>query len=99
MSHNVAVHRTASVVDGVYRRVQPGYATEILLNTHADVVAWEAAQQAVLDDKPNFLGEFTDATRADPTTCNKLDSIWNDDDTAYNYADGTNWRDAVGVIT
>ena len=41
----------------------------------------------------------TDATRPAATEFLPGTKIWNSDDVAYNYSDGTNWFDALGVLT
>lgn len=41
----------------------------------------------------------TDATRPSATLFFPGTGIWNTDDAAWNYSDGTNWRDAVGALT
>ena len=45
------------------------------------------------------LAVFSNATRPDPTTQPIGTAIFNTDDKAPNYSDGTDWRTAVGVIT
>jgi hypothetical protein len=42
---------------------------------------------------------FTDLTRPLPADWPLFAAIWNTDDNALNWTDGTNWRDAAGVIT
>ena len=42
---------------------------------------------------------YTDATRPAATTFLAGTRIWNSDDSAYNYSDGTNWVDAMGGLT
>jgi len=42
---------------------------------------------------------FTDLTRPLPADWPLFGAIWNTDDNALNWTDGTNWRDAAGVIT
>lgn len=42
---------------------------------------------------------FTNITRPLPADLPVLSTIWNSDDNAMNWTDGTNWRDAQGVIT
>lgn len=42
---------------------------------------------------------FADATRPAPAAWPLYGAIWNTDDNALNWTDGTNWRDAAGVIT
>lgn len=42
---------------------------------------------------------YDNATRPSPTVVPLFTSIWNTDDDAPNYSDGTNWRDAAGIIT
>lgn len=44
-------------------------------------------------------GEFTNASRPDPSTVSRGTRIWNLDSNAPEYSDGTNWRDADGNIT
>ena len=41
----------------------------------------------------------TDATRPDASTFLPGTSIWNSDDSAYNYSDGTKWVNALGALT
>ncbi len=43
--------------------------------------------------------ECTDADRPAADTFLRGTGIWNTDDNAYNYSDGTNWRDAQGALT
>ena len=42
---------------------------------------------------------FTSAARPDPSSVPLFTWIYNIDDNAPNYSDGTNWRDAAGLIT
>lgn len=42
---------------------------------------------------------YADATRPAPADWPIFSAIWNTDDNALNWSDGTNWRDAAGVIT
>jgi len=42
---------------------------------------------------------FADLTRPAATAWPIFAAIWNTDDLALNWSDGTNWRDAAGVIT
>ena len=42
---------------------------------------------------------FTNATRPAPAAVPLFTWIFNTDDAAPNWSDGTNWRDATGVIT
>jgi hypothetical protein len=41
----------------------------------------------------------TDANRPSATTFLAGTKVWNTDDAAYNYSDGTAWRDAIGALT
>lgn len=41
----------------------------------------------------------TDATRPAASTFLPGTGIWNTDDGAYNFSDGTNWLDALGALT
>jgi hypothetical protein len=41
----------------------------------------------------------TDATRPAATEFLPGTRIWNTDDNAFNYSDGTSWYNAVGVLT
>jgi hypothetical protein len=43
--------------------------------------------------------EFSNVTRPSPSTYPVGGMIWNTDDEAPNFSDGTNWRDAMGTIT
>jgi hypothetical protein len=42
---------------------------------------------------------YTNITRPSATLYPVGAGIWNTDDSAYNYSDGTAWRDSVGVLT
>lgn len=42
---------------------------------------------------------YTDATRPSATLFLPGTGIWNSDANAWQFSDGTNWRDAVGVLT
>lgn len=42
---------------------------------------------------------YDNAGRPDATTVPTFSSIWNTDDSAPNYSDGTQWVDAAGVAT
>ena len=42
---------------------------------------------------------YTDSTRPSAALFLAGTRIWNTDDNAYNYSDGTNWRDAQGGLT
>ena len=44
-------------------------------------------------------GVFTNAERPDASTVAPGTQIWNSDDKAPNYSDGTDWYDAVGNLT
>lgn len=46
-----------------------------------------------------FLGNFADGTRPAANSVPAGSWIYNTDDTAPNYSDATDWKDAVGVIT
>ena len=41
----------------------------------------------------------TDATRPDASTFLPGTGVWNSEDSAWNFSDGTNWRDALGTLT
>ena len=41
----------------------------------------------------------TDATRPDASTFLPGTKIWNTDDNAFSYSDGSQWRDALGNLT
>jgi hypothetical protein len=41
----------------------------------------------------------TDATRPDASTFLPGTGIWNTDDLAWNFSTGTDWVDALGVLT
>jgi hypothetical protein len=41
----------------------------------------------------------TDATRPAASTFLPGTGVWNTDDGAWNYSDGTAWRDATGTLT
>ena len=99
MPENVYVHRTATVIDAVFKLPQPGYATEKMAEDHADITAFRNKQAAIGTTQPRFLGLFTNASRPAADTCNVGDCIYNTDNNAPNYSDGTHWRDAIGTIT
>jgi hypothetical protein len=42
---------------------------------------------------------YNNASRPDASTIQEGSMIWNSDDKAPNFSDGTNWRDAVGNLT
>ncbi len=72
-----------------------GYLRELTANGGARITPFNAPQ-------PVLVEVFTNATRPDAANYPKSAAIWNDDDHAYNYADGlspAHWRDAVGTIT
>lgn len=48
---------------------------------------------------PVRLPVYTDATRPSAGTVGQGSTIWNSGDNAPNFSDGTNWRDAAGVVT
>ena len=48
---------------------------------------------------PTTFVSYTNDLRPLPNTVPPGTGIWNTDDKAPNWSDGTNWRDSVGVIT
>lgn len=62
-----------------------------------------AFEAETIDSAQVFFGavplSFSDTTRGSATLVPVLSSIWNTDDNAMNWSDGTNWRDAAGTIT
>lgn len=48
---------------------------------------------------PLVLPSYDDAGRPDPAAVTAGTAIWNTDDGAPNFSDGTNWVDAAGVTT
>lgn len=58
----------------------------------------EAGDEAALVPAASPLAYDND-TRPDADTVPEHTSIWNTDDNAHNWSDGTNWRDANGDIT
>lgn len=56
-----------------------------------------------IDSVQVFFGRvplsFSDTTRGSAANVPVLSYIWNTDDNALNWSDGTNWRDATGAIT
>jgi len=59
--------------------------------------AVEDGDDAALGTEP--WPPFTDLSRPAPADWPLFGAIWNTDDNALNWTDGTNWRDAAGVIT
>lgn len=59
--------------------------------------AEEAGDDAQVGTQPHLA--FSNATRPLATAWPIFSDIWNTDDNALNWSDGTNWRDAAGVIT
>jgi hypothetical protein len=59
--------------------------------------AVESGDDAALGAEP--WPPFTDLSRPAPADWPLFGAIWNTDDSALNWTDGTNWRDAAGVIT
>jgi len=59
--------------------------------------AVEDGDDAALGTEP--WPPFTDITRPLAADWPLFGAIWNTDDNALNWTDGTNWRDAAGVIT
>lgn len=59
--------------------------------------ATEDGDDAALGTEP--WPPFTDITRPAAGDWPLYGAIWNTDDNALNWTDGTNWRDAAGVIT
>ena len=59
--------------------------------------AEEAGDDAQVGTEP--WPAYTNATRPAATAWPIYSAIWNTDDNALNWTDGTNWRDASGVIT
>ena len=57
----------------------------------------ETADSAAVGTEPHPA--FADATRPAAADWPLYAAIWNTDDNALNWTDGTNWRDAAGVIT
>lgn len=53
-------------------------------------------------DRPEIFREmesYSNATRPDASTKSLGTPIWNTDDEAVQYSDGTNWRDKDGNVT
>jgi hypothetical protein len=48
---------------------------------------------------PTPPASYTNITRPNANLVPTFSLIWNTDDNAYNYSDGTLWRDALGVPT
>jgi hypothetical protein len=59
--------------------------------------AVEDGDDAALGTEP--WPPYADATRPAPADWPLFGAIWNTDDDALNWTDGTNWRDAAGAIT
>ncbi len=59
----------------------------------------EEASDAVVVGFGAKVLEYTDATRPAATTMPSGTMIWNTSDSAPNFSDGTNWRDASGNLT
>jgi hypothetical protein len=59
--------------------------------------AEELGDDAAVGTEPHPA--FADLTRPLPADWPIFSAIWNTDDNALNWTDGTNWRDAAGVIT
>jgi len=59
--------------------------------------AEELGDDAAVGTEPHPA--FTDLSRPAPAAWPIFAAIWNTDDNALNWSDGTNWRDAAGVIT
>ena len=97
---NVFVSRDGSNnVSGVFKRPQPGFATEVLPDTNQEVIDFLSLQASIGDTQPQFVGTFSDSNRPAAGNCNIGDMIYNTDDNAPNWCDGTSWRDAMGTIT
>lgn len=62
-----------------------------------DVAAFVSVGKMTTTSGP--LEKFSNAARLSATLYKIGTAIWNTDDNAPNYSDGTNWRDAAGTIT
>ena len=58
----------------------------------------ETGDDAVVG-QDSALKSYTNATRPAATAVPTFSAIWNTDDNAANWSDGTNWRDNAGSIT
>lgn len=81
-----------------------GTIKEALLQTAHRVGINDAEAVQALSDLVDLLEEeetnsFTNLNRPNANTFRPGGKIWNSDDNAPNYSDGTAWRDAVGTPT
>lgn len=64
---------------------------------NSDVATFVAAGKMTTTSGP--FETYTNALRPNADLFKVGQAIWNTDDNALNWSDGTNWRDAAGVIT
>lgn len=92
-TESVTVSKSLSELDqeqGLKERIENGDIT-LSFETEAGDAAAVGAQES--------LPSFSDVTRPAPGDWPTFSMIWNTDDNAPNFTDGTNWRDAAGTIT
>lgn len=101
-------------VSMLYRNLTPGESVTVSksrsdLDSESEFKKLVAAGTVTLTFAPELadnaaLGtetypQFSDITRPGVALWPLFGAIWNTDDNALNWNDGTNWRDAVGAIT
>lgn len=59
----------------------------------------ETGDTAALGASSAGMASYSNATRPAASTVPAFVPIWNTSDNAPNWSDGTNWRDASGIIT
>ena len=68
------------------------------LRLEGDIVRFQTGSGGFYDAAGDLnLRNYTNATRPTPGSAGRV--IFNSDDQAPNYDDGTNWRDSQGVLT
>ena len=65
----------------------------------ANLTENDKLDKIVRDLRTPIPESFSNATRPSPASVAVGTMIFNTDDNAPNFSDGTNWRDAVGTIT
>lgn len=90
---SVTTRRTAADLDRDY-----GLKVLVAAGTVTLTFAKEAADDVALGSQDSLVS-YSNATRPLPSTIPIFSAIWNTNDNATNWSDGTNWRDATGVIT
>ena len=86
------VQRTQSQLDAETQLLQ------LVLDSKVSLGFTSEATDSVGTGFESVPVSFSNANRPSPTTIPAFTSIWNTDENALNWSDGTNWRDSTGAI-